>query len=623
MTATIAIAHHAPLSGYFTGSFALRGKNGPATLRGPMNEIASAIKRTDETTVYRFDAFAQNWTPFRRAGIADLAPGEQVCDVPWADREGPELGFSVNSETLSKIMDLVPVAIAQGPDTELLPPPKMERIVATPNAHVFAFTWRGDTHYVDGFAEVEARAPFIRWTLIHKRYDGQPIGTMLFSWPWLTITRTIGFASIDPARITIMMSSDPSDIEQEAFRNAVFPGGLAMAGTTRIWRGVPQRWGGELFGQAVVLGSPRVTALVAAQRTNPRPWAGRDNPNATGVDPSFGSTWTAPIWPQTGAPDPRVIEAMCMVSDIYGARPCHWSEPISGGILRWNATRQVTLHKGQPYDRAEADVLKIGTQFRGTINGLETYDHEHRSIGPLAIFATLTGDHAAHYIADSYLAGECYERSVANGWVQAGRGQGLPWIAGNVLSRISTDEHLRSAWLDHDATRLQQYLGARLAGSVVTVGGLYQRGSPWSENDAGSYSDPYEQGTIVMALLLNGHLQEAYEHGKGLICGVWWENGVAHGAYNQRWHGGEWPHQIAAGQPINNDLAKSGDALGMWVGAGLRAFLVAANRTSNLGLDPVPAVRAAVRDLDGTLASIPDGELLAAAHRSLWETPIS
>lgn len=618
-----AVAQHMPAAGYFTGSFALRGPNGPATLRGPMNEIASAIRRSPEATVYRFDAFAQNWLPFARAGITDLPPGERIVDVPWADRDGPDLGFSVNPETLAKIMSLVPDALAMGPNAELLPAPTFERIVESPNVHVFAFKWRGEKHYIDGWAEVEARAPFIRWTLIPRRYDAQPIGSMSFSWPWLTIQRQIGFADVNVARVTIQMPTDPSEIEQKAFANAVFPGGLRMAGTTRIWRGVPHKWGGDLFGQGIVLGSARVTALVAAQRQNPRPWAGRDNPNATGVDASFGSTWTAPIWPQVGAPDPRVLESMLAVADIYGARPCHWSEPIVGGILRVVPGRALTLHKGQPYDRTDADSIIVGAQYRGTMNGLETYDHEHRSIGPLAVYATLTGEHGAHYIADSYLAAECYERSVANGWVQPGRGQGLPWIAGGILARITNDEHLRDAWAAHDVKRLAQYNSAKKSGPKVTVGGLYERGSPWGETSDGAYSDPYEQGTIVMALLLNGHVAEAFEHGKGLVPGIWWdEKGIAHGAYNQRWHGGDWPHELRIGQPINDDLAPSGDALGMWVGAGLRAFITAASRTSNLGVDPVPIARAAVRDLDPVLLTIPDGELLCAAHRSLWEVPI-
>ena len=46
------IAHNAPLSGWFYGTFAVSGPDGPATLRGPFEEIACAVRRSAAVGVY-------------------------------------------------------------------------------------------------------------------------------------------------------------------------------------------------------------------------------------------------------------------------------------------------------------------------------------------------------------------------------------------------------------------------------------------------------------------------------------------------------------------------------------------------------------------------------------------
>ena len=609
------IAHNAPLSGWFYGSFAVRGPDGPATLRGPFEEIACAVRRSPESTVYRFAAIADNWKSFARVTEA----ASMVVDVPWVERTGPELEFAPHPSTLAKIMDLVPQCIPDGTGDRLSETTR-DRIAATAAAHIFRSLLDGDSHYVEAWAEVPSFAPVVFWTLIPRRRDAQAVGSMRFAWPWHSEERNFGFAAIDPVRVALVTAVDPNDAEAKAIANSA---------NARIWEGVPNNWGGDLLMQEIVRGTPRIAALVAEEELlYPAPgwdWGGRDNPNATGVDRSFGSTFTAPIWRHNGKAEPRALAMLRLTSTKYGLRPCHWSEPGVSSILRVVPQRALTMHKGQPYERAEADLLRIGTQYRGENAGLGTYDHEHRSVAPLAVHALLTGDWASHYIADSYLAAECYERSVANGWVQPGRGQGLPWIAGKLLQRITNDTHLDLAWEAHNQKRHAQYVGARLVGPDIITGGLYTRGSPWVEGGVEQpYDDPYEQGMIVLALLLNGWTTDAYKHGKGLIAGVWWdEQGRAHGAYNRRWKDGRWPHAIAIGQPVNDDLAKSGDALGMWVGAGLRAFLVAANRLSMLGLPPVAVVEQALRDMDPVLDTLPDGELLAAAHRSMFGTVIA
>lgn len=624
-----AIAHHAPETGYFVGSFSIRGPNGPATLRGPFDEIASAISRCPESTTYLFDAIADNWLPARRA-VPNENAGEMVVDIPWVERAAPDLPHSVHADTLARIVDLVPVADAIGDRPERFTATAPMRIADCPNAHRFVVEWHGSHHVVAGWADVDARAPFVRWTLIARRRDGQVGSAISFRWPWMMREIEIGFGEAATLRVVCPTAIDPSDIEAQAIANATR--GAQGYRASGLWLGIPHEWGGDLLGQPIVRGTSRIVALAQAEMawqdsTRGSPWldrwGGRANPNAPGVDASFGSTWTAPLWPQTGLPDPRVLHAMREAVHRYERRPQHW-HPLAS--LTPDGVH--TLHKGQPYDAADAAHFGIGPQFRTGPNEFATHDHEHRAVAPLAVFAALTGDVAAIELCASYLAAECFERSVVNGWVQAGRGQGLPWIAGATLVRLfDADEDVTLRWADHDARRITQYHAAKRTGPLVTVGGLYTRGSPWLDASGAeqAYSDPYEQATIAVALWLSGHVGEAFDHARSIVTGIWWDSaGRAHGAYNQRWLDGNWPHEVRVGQPINDDLRPAGDPLGMWVGAGLRVFLLAAQRLRDAG-DPrgdhpwLPVARAALRDMDPVLDTLSeDGELFAAAHRSWW-----
>ncbi len=610
MTNVYTIAHHAPRTGYFVGSFSLRGPRGPAVLRGPFNEIASAISRCPESTTYTFDAIADNWTAARRQGLV-IGSHEQVCDIPWVEREGPPLDHAVHPDTIARLAQLMPVIEAIGTKPERLAASDPYLVASSPNTQRFKIAFAGNHHLVEAYADVDARAPFVRWVLFARRLDGQSGSSLRISWPWLSRTMQIDFGAIGIRRIVVPTAIDPNAIEQQAIANA----GDVEGG---LWLGIPHVWGGDLLGQPIVRDPMWGSNIVDIGALR-----GRDNPNAPGVDPTFGSTWTAPIWPAEGLPDPRALNEMrfWIVDAGYARRPQHWH------ALRYlTPDGEHTLHKGQPYGRDDADHFEVGAQYRTGPDVYTTHDHEHRSVAPLAVFAALTGDVSARSVAESFLAAECWERSVTMGWTQAGRGQGLPWIAGTTLARLfHQEERVHRMWRDHDAKRLAQYHATKRVGSLVTVGGLYTRGSPWGVDGVEQpYSDPYEQATIALALWLSGHVGEAFAHSRSLITGLWWDSsGRCHGAYNQRWRDGDWPHEVRIGQPINDDLRPGGDALGMWIGSGLRVFLLAAKALGDAG-DPrgndpwLPIARAAIRDLDPTIANLPDGEILAAAHRAWW-----
>lgn len=616
MTNVYTIAHHAPRTGYFVGSFSLRGPRGPAVLRGPFNEIASAISRCPESTTYTFDAISDNWTAAMRPGL-DVRPEEMVCDIPWVEREGPPLDHAVHPDTIARIAQIMPVIEAIGTKAEKLSAGKPYQVASSPNTQRFKVVFVGNHHLVEAYADVDARAPFVRWVFLARRIDGQSGSTLRISWPWLSRTMQIDFGAIEIRRIVVPTAIDPTALEQQAIENAI----AAYGGR---WFGIPHVWGGDLLDQPIVRG-----------RAGGCPWdlrdyMGRDNPNAPGVDPTFGSTWTALLWPVEGLPDPRRLGDLIVwgVDCGFARRPQHWDT-----LRIKEPDGKHTLHKGQPYDAEDAAFFGVGPQFRTGPDVFTTHDHEHRSVAPLAVCAALTGDVAAREVAESFLAAESWERSVTMDWPQAGRGQGLPWIAGATLARLlDPNGWLVQRWRAHDAKRLEQYHASRKVGPLVTVGGLYTRGSPWVVDGVEQpYSDPYEQATIALALWLSGHVGEAFGHARSLITGLWWDAETeafprrCHGAYNQRWRDGDWPHEVRIGQPINDDLRPGGDALGMWVGAGLRVFLLAAKALGDAG-DPrgndpwLPIARAAIRDLDPVLTSVSDGELLAAAHRAWWGT---
>lgn len=616
--AVFMVAHHTPLSGYFTGVFALPGPDGPPNLRGPFDELASAVRRSPESTVYRFDAFADVWARLGAERPVICAPAWiRVVDIPWVDRDGPPMPFAPHPATIAHIVDLAPLVRAFGVNLEELRKTRQERVAETDSVHIFECEWEGSESGVRGWCEVESRANFVRWTLMPMRKDRQALGSTNFTWPSKLIRTEHHFGSASAVTV-IVPTSNENEYERIALLNAE-----SCAG--RPWPGIAHNWSTMLL-QPVVRGTLRIAQFAPFDFT-PN-WGGRDNPNATGVDPSYGATWTAPLFPSEAPPSPHILTRMRPAISRYASRPCHWLEPGTIQRLRVVDGRQLTLHKGQPYERAEADVLGIGTQFKGDgftdyWTPLGTYDHEHRSVAPLAVYCVLTGDLWAHHIADSYLAAECYERSVANGWVQGGRGQALPWIAGKLLQRITNDNDLVVAWDRHNAKRIEQYRRTRMVSPDVIVGGVFRDGSPWG-GGTGAFFDPYEQSLLVTALMLNGHVQDAFEHGRGLVTGLWWsEDGICHAAYNQRWIDGPWPHPIKVGQPLNDDLRAGGEALGTWIGAGLRSFVLAADRLSRLGDPRVQMALVALRDLDKTLPTIQqDGELFAAAHRSGYGTVI-
>lgn len=623
MTNVYTIAHHAPRTGYFVGSFSLRGPRGPATLRGPFDEIASAIRRCPESTVYQFDAFAENWRPHARQNVPNLGADEQIVDLPWIEREGPPLEFAAHPSTVDRMMDLAPEIDAAG---EALSEPSIERVIATPNLHRFRLTWNaGKLVCATAIADVDARFPWVRWTISVRRRDAQHGGTATIRWPWKLCQRQLKFGSLNALRVLCVTAQDPTEIEQRAIRNMTVDSYDGPVWTA--WHGIPHDWNGDFLGQPIVRGPRELAVRIAGESWSGMQLGGRVNPNAPGVDPTFGTTWTAPLWPTEGLPDPRVLTALREGATVYAMRPCHWLEPDTTRRLDpWSEHAGLTLHKGQPYDRKEADELEIGRQYRSDIDSAwGTFDHEHRSVAPLATYLALTGDPLAEMSVDSMLSAETYERSVLMAWMQAGRGNGLPWIAGSLLARVTGDASLVVAWNQHSDERLRQLRDKRLQGFPISVAGTYLRGSPWldSSGNEAPYSDPYEQATIVVALWLEHRrtgirefAQLALELGRGVVAGHYRDSdGIARAAYNMRWLGGAWPHK--PGEAIHDDLRPGGDALSRWAGSGLHAYLLAGDA---LGITDAQEpwrveARELIRDLARGAEELPPGEWLAAWHR--------
>ena len=483
MTRVFTIAHHAPTTGYFGGGFTIPGNDGPDLLRGPVGEIASAVSRTDEFTEYRFDAVAENWTAAaRRTLAATFKNGEMVCDIPWIEVADTVLQFSAHPDTLKRMLDLVPVIEIDGIDGERLKESFREKIIDTPSMQCFHFKFTGVRHFAEAWAEIDARSPWVRWLFIVRRRDGQAGGNVTATWPWKReAIGVIGFAGLTVKRTVCVTVMDPNEYERQAIQNS------------KLWHGVPHTWKTDLLGLPIIVGPLRMKSYMQGIIDNNEgiKFAGRDWPNSGGVDASFGPTYTAPIWIESNYPDPRIIEQMMVAADIMALRPCHWAEPGQDSILRVDQSRSFTDWTGQPYTRAEADSIGIGYQYRGSNGIWGMYDEEHDSSGVLGVTTVMTGDRILRYICDSCLATECYGRSVKYGYVQPGRGQGNPWIVGIMLARLTADPHLKEAWAERNALRKTQYLAKRKKGPIVCVGGLYDRGSPWTATArAASEIDP-------------------------------------------------------------------------------------------------------------------------------------
>lgn len=606
MTIIHTIAHRAPPSGFFVGRFAIPG-HGPDILRGPFDEIAAAVFRSPEATVYQFSALAEAWSPMR-----DL---REDYVVPWVERTAPMPPFAPHPSTLARILELIPIAEVDG---QRLATPTFERVVSAATLHSFHIVWDSNGVVVNAWAEIPHAMPWIDWTIIAQRRDSQPVRVNL-TWPWHSRAILSGFgeAAIRSVLLITDMELDPA--EELAIENA----------RNGPWLGLPTEWRGTLLGQPVVRSQSGLLDRAALSWQGS--WSGRENPNAPGVDNAFGATWTAPLWPSSGGANPSALRTLYSEATDYGFRPCHFLQREDARPLRIARDGDhATLHKGQPHGLSDAILLGIGPQFRSQDN--DTFDHEHRSVAPLAIAALLTGELGLLHLCESYLGQEMLERSFLSKWPQAGRGQGLPWIAATTLRKVLEGDPKRVEFtVGYDDERWRQYLSARRSGPAITVGGLYTRGSPWVVDGVERpYSDPYEQGILAVALWLSmgddpQRIDAAWSHAISLPTGLWWDaGGRAHAAYNQRWWDGYWPHNVEVGMPINDDLRPAGDAMGTWIGAGLLALLSIAERIRELWPEDqrprhpwLRVAAAALRDFELQVGALPPGEQFAAAHRSM------
>lgn len=591
----VAVLHEVPMSGYFVGRFAIPQTMSPmpATLRGPRDELAVLVHQAygaGEPCVYQFDAFADGFGVEQHVG----ENGYPLRVVPWVARSGPPLRFAAHPRALDNAFPTVAYEAALGVP---FPSPGMDRVDAHDQAVTARCVWDDGETIVEAFYALPARAPGLFVFLTAQRHDGQDGPPVRVSWPDRHVVLTPCFGQLASRSVV-----------------RVVPGEDAVSANLKhgFWYGL------ALEGLGTLLGMPVVYDLAGARGVDPADVCGRDRVNDAGVDACYGATWTSPIFGMSRPLPERLARLVDIARFSYARRPMHWRRVREAAEKLPN----VTLHKGQPTHPDDALALGVGPKRETPVSDpVQPFDHEHRTLHPLAVLVALTADVGLIELAKSLAANELHERTVLNAWTAPGRGQARPWHSGTSLMRalgMRAPASLRLAWADHDATRLQRYRAARKSGPAITVGGLYDRASPWLVNGKEQlYSVPYEQAQLVEALYAAGHVRDAYEHGLGLATSLFWaEDGTVASAYMQRWLNGEWPHEVRVGQPINANLRAGGRPLGTWAAGGIRATLAAAR---DLGESHpwLAVLAAALPSIDETVRSLPDGaERIAAVHLS-------
>ncbi len=635
------ISTHGPEFGHFFTTFALP-VGSPDLLRGPNGEMAVKIGTAGTSaSLYLMDCFAHLLTSFRRSNVQPaLNPSEYIYDIPLAERPDlPKIDKWIHPAIVQNMQNLLPEVSYNDVRLDFTP---FEPAGTSILHDDFVMYFKSNTHIVTARTRVIARSPIVQWWFAAQRRDGQADTTPLvikFKGPMEVVTSSgsllCGFGEMALGTATVLVTSEEEkanpvlkDFSTQARENA----------KKGPWFSLVHDWKGSWMGwDSIVEGTQALhTLAVSAIETGSGGWGGRLNPNNAGVDRVFGSVFSALLWFQDHLVDPRVLRPLWKDSQLWAKRPIHWLEPGSHKTLRWDPQRAkvFTMHNQQPYSQAEAEMLNVGPQFRGSNGDLVGYDAEHRAVAPLVAATILTGDPNLFRVCDSLLGSELYERSILNGWLQNGRGHGRPLTALSLLARVSSDQELVDAATKSSLDRmtLAKNGSAGVSTKPVWCCRLNNRGSPWGESQ---YWVPYEQAWAATGHYLEWkrtanpeHLRLAYKFGRGVVAGydtTQPENTEV--AYLAKWLGGDAP-----GTPgvLNSNAVTASEAFQRWALSGAKVYLLAradmqrlnlfSQEDINLDLVWAPIARKGIVGLEKNFDTLPEGELVCAAHTGLIGT---
>lgn len=501
--ATYTVSHVLPTSGFFSGTFALATANGPESLHvGAV--VATRIEQTPTSAVYSFAALRELLAPAnlrapllppvapvdvipRSQGFTNYVFAYEVGELTWDDASVPaapaihpavQVGLVTGTlEPASLSYDGQGLSLARV-DTHLAGAHTRETFRAV-------LPRTGFSVVVDAWRDTEAVVPWARWGFVARRTDGQEDAIpVMVSWRGderATLALPIVFGSL-PVRRAIVLPLSP-------------PAALAVTAISpNLCHGIQKAAPAEFLGLPTAVATPEFQDALRVMR-----FAevvdlldGRDDPNPGSADGSHGYTAAHFLW-SSAAGMPETIAALVKAAEGSGTRPRHWYH--SGrrfGVWPDQFPGQ-SLHKGQPYNRADANTFGVGERFAGA-NSLNRrpHDEEHESGAVLATAVAVTADWGLRAIAESYLSTLLLTRSVVLNYPQVGRGQGRPWVATETLGRLNrtaeapaavlaADAAITAMFVAHRATRIAQYNAAKiLVTGTEYVPGLYYRGSNWT-----------------------------------------------------------------------------------------------------------------------------------------------
>lgn len=610
----------------------------PEVLIGPSGIVAYRLGQVGTAAAtYGIETFAELLAPMR----IDLAPasgaGRQIVAIPLRERHASDRvpAWAPHPAVLEQLVGLVPrVTVAQRD----LGSPQIEFVRQSAGDQVWQWTWDDAETPIVGGARVRARSPIVDCWFVARARDAaaRSLPIVLDSTQEM-ILEADGIRSVTAGDVVGDLVLDFGAVDVIRARIAVRRRDLEAAEDERAieaarggpWRGLADRWAGQWLGGPVVQGSATTHAQVRgwierqAAGEIVRPWMARTNPNAGGVDPGMGLTWSAPIWPRGLRADPRVVQMVLRSADTWAWRPSHWWEPAALRLVDPPpAHPKLTMHTQQPW-RADPDVLGLTLQGsrKSPIRGLEPHDVEHRFAGPLAAALALTGDPALDVVARAWIAQELHERSAKLGWPQNGRAEGRTIATVAVLGQVT----------GYRTTEVRAYIerrlhlvrtatpSARVPGDrPVHVCKLSDRGEPWL------YWVPYEEAQFAWAAWLSGDVGLARLHGRTVAAGCSFDGaGKLTVAYHVRYRTGA-EEGLALGEPgaPHPDAKPGGAALAQWAGAGLHAYLLAdavlRARGTVSGHDPyLDVARRAITQLDLSVDALSLSEATVARHTAL------
>lgn len=440
-----------PIRGYHYFTFPAPA-NTPLTLTGTRGEVATRLR-----------TFGNEQALYLGVSLSPPIPAKMLsrnrCLAVMsmrAPRPGTVVKFAAHPNVIDNLFEIVGEWRVGGEKCEMQAP---RLINETGLAQEYSLTYRSGNVLIDVYTMIVANSSVVDIEFGVRTVDrkaletpitvsfGEPISGV-FNLPGLvqnnaksvTFNVRLGIASMHLGRFRLACTSWLNAMRQAGVNHALLDHTaeeLQYHASMTTCRAVPIDWDGDWLGLGVVRSDSSVhrdtiTMMIDAMERGQilANWQPRINPNPGGTDPSFATNWTLPIWMKfpTGngysIPDPRVVDLMQASALNWLYRPMYYHEPTTQQPLSpppAHATPELTFHNQQPYEGSiDGSPVPKGVG----LDGLESFDEEHRSRKIMESLFALTGSRVLGLGLELMVAGELHNRAVKTGWGARGRADG-------------------------------------------------------------------------------------------------------------------------------------------------------------------------------------------------------